>query len=277
MQIIDACVFFNEIHTLKLRLGLLYEKVDVFVICESNVTFTGKHKKYNFIEHKNEFSPYMDKIIFIQYEPDISSLNFSEKDTEYTPTSAPWIVEQGQRNFLSSVLTTYNPEDIAIVCDVDEIWSPNLSDFIRSGQISHELARLEMQFYYYYLNCIGVGQNNSIWTHPFFSKISQIMLNPDVNQIRIKASLPVIENAGWHFSSLGGAKKISEKISAFSHQEINTPEINNPTHLERCIKLGIDLLNRPGYEWTFRAIDDYPEPLRGQIRKFPHLIKLNEI
>lgn len=273
MKIIDAVIFFNEIDTLKLRLSLLYEKVDIFLICESNLTFTGEHKKYNFLEYQHEFLPYMDKILFLKYEPDTSNLDFSIKDAEYNPTSAPWIMEEGQRNFLSSVLITHNPDDVAIVCDVDEIWNPSLSDSIRSGEILHESARLEMQLHYYHLNCVGVGQNAPKWTHPFLSKIAQIILNPDLNQIRNKANLPVIGNAGWHLSYLGGAKKISEKISSFAHQETNTPEISQLRHLERCINLGIDHLNRPEYEWAFRPIDYYPEPIRSEMRKFPHLIK----
>jgi len=57
MKIIDAFPFFNEIDTLKIRLSLLYEKVDIFVICESNITYSGLSKSYNFLEHKGEFLP----------------------------------------------------------------------------------------------------------------------------------------------------------------------------------------------------------------------------
>jgi len=77
MQIIDSFIFFNEIDILKIRLNLLYEKVDQFVICESSITHSGLSKSYNFLDHKNEFMPWMDKITFLQYEPDISNLDFS--------------------------------------------------------------------------------------------------------------------------------------------------------------------------------------------------------
>jgi beta-1,4-mannosyl-glycoprotein beta-1,4-N-acetylglucosaminyltransferase len=270
MKIIDAFTFFNEIDTLKIRLSLLYKKVDAFVICESNVTHSGQTKKYNFLEHRNEFIPWMDKITFIRYEPDISKLDFSIKDSEYNPSSASWQIEIGQRNFLSSVLVTQNPVDLAIVSDVDEIWNPNLSDFLRSGQIHYEAARLEMQFHYYHLNCIGVGRGNSKWTHPYFAKIDYINSNNNLSNIRTEVHLPAIGNAGWHFSYLGGAEKVSDKINAFAHQETNTAEINNLIHLKRCINLGIDHLNRPEYEWAFRPIDCYPEALRNEEISAPY-------
>jgi beta-1,4-mannosyl-glycoprotein beta-1,4-N-acetylglucosaminyltransferase len=273
MKIIDAFTFFNEIDTLKIRFSLLYEKVDTFVICESNVTHSGHPKKYNFLEHKNEFIPWMDKITFLQYEPDISQLDISKNDSECNPSSASWQIEIGQRNFLSSVLVTQNPADIAIISDVDEIWNPSFSDFIRSGKIRHEAARLEMQLHYYHLNCVGIGRGNSKWTHPYFAKIDYINSNKNLSKIRTEALLPEIGNAGWHFSYLGGAEKVSDKISAFAHQETNTAEINNLIHLKRCINLGIDHLNRPDHEWAFRPIDYYPEALRNEMKKYPHLIK----
>jgi beta-1,4-mannosyl-glycoprotein beta-1,4-N-acetylglucosaminyltransferase len=273
MKIIDAFTFFNEIDTLKIRLSLLYEKVDTFLICEANVTHSGLPKKYNFLEHKNEFAPWMDKITFLQFEPDISKLDISKKDTEYNPSSVPWQIETGQRDFLSSILVTKDPSDVAIISDVDEIWNPNFSDFILSGKIRHEAARLEMQLHYYFLNCIGVGRNNSKWNHPFFAKIGYIQSNSNLSKIRTSSSLPVIGNAGWHFSYLGGAKRVSEKLNAYAHQETNTPEINNLIHLEHCINLGIDHLNRPDHEWAFRPVDYYPEILRNEMRKFPHLVR----
>ena len=274
MKIIDAFPFFNEIEILKIRLSMLYDKVDTFVICESNITHSGIHKPYNFLEFKNELTLWSDKIVFLKYEPDTSNLDFSKKITFFNPKSAAWIVENSQRNFLSTFLTTQHPNDVAVVCDVDEIWNPSVAEIIRTEQSHVKAARLEMQFHYYHLNCIGIGQNNSKWTHPFFAKVSYIKSNQDLTQIRVKTRrLPVIKNAGWHFSYIGNANKVSEKINAFSHQETNTPEINNLQHLARCISLGIDHLNRPDHEFAFRPIDYYPEVLRKEMKKYPHLIK----
>ena len=278
MKIVDAFIFFNEIETLKIRLNLLYESVDMVVICESNVTHSGQPKPYYFLEHKNEFMPWMDKIKFLQYEPDISRLDMSKKYSEYNPLSAPWQIETGQRDFLYRGLVSQNSADIAIVSDVDEIWNPDFSDFILSGKNPYDVARLEMKFHYYFLNCIGVGTNNSKWIHPYFAKIGYLIkYNYKLSKIRTSAHLSVIRDSGWHFSCLGGAKRVSDKLNSFAHQEFNTPSINNLIHLERCINLGIDHLNRPDHEWAFRPVDCYPEKLRSEMMKFPHLIKTSLI
>ena len=273
MKIIDAFTFFNEIDLLKIRLELLYNHVDTFVICESNLTHAGKDKKYHFLENHKHFKKWEDKIVLQQYEPNIAGYDFSIKDDSYNPESASWKLETGQRNYLSSYLTHQNSEDIAFICDVDEIWQPILGDALRNKELSLECARLEMQFHYYFLNCRGIGNQNSKWLHPFYSKVALIKQDGDLSKKRVHENMPSIGNAGWHFSYLGGAQKVSEKIDAFAHQETNTAEINNLKYLERCIHLGIDHLNRPDHEWAFHPIDYYPEELSAQMKKYPHLIK----
>lgn len=273
MKIIDTFIFFNEIDTLKIRLGLLYEKVDQFVICESNITHSGQTKTYNFLDHQNEFLPWAKKITYLQYEPDISHLDFTKKDEAYNPSSASWQIETGQRNYLGSYIRNLNSEDMVMVCDVDEIWNPTFADFIRSGQYELDAARMEMQFHHYYLNCVGISQSNSKWIHAFCAKASYLKSKQNISQIRVGEQLPIVAGVGWHFSYLGGAQKISEKIHAFAHQETNTAEINNLKHLENCINLGIDHLGRPDHEWAFHPLGYYPPEIKAEMEKFPHLIK----
>ena len=47
-MLIDAFTYFNEKELVELRLKYLDPIVDYFVVVESNVTFTGKSKKWNF-------------------------------------------------------------------------------------------------------------------------------------------------------------------------------------------------------------------------------------
>ena len=47
-MLIDAFTYFNEKELVELRLKYLNSIVDYFVIIESNITFTGREKKWNF-------------------------------------------------------------------------------------------------------------------------------------------------------------------------------------------------------------------------------------
>ena len=63
MAIYDCFQYFNEDHVLDLRLNILNEKVDYFVISESTKNHQGKEKKLNF--NINNFSKFKHKIRYI--------------------------------------------------------------------------------------------------------------------------------------------------------------------------------------------------------------------
>ena len=73
MAIYDCFQYFNEDHMVDLRLNILDEYVDYFVISESTKTHQGQTKKINF-DIKN-FSKFKDKIIYLVQEKLIEDPN----------------------------------------------------------------------------------------------------------------------------------------------------------------------------------------------------------
>ena len=65
MTIFDTFTFYNELDLLELRLNILGDVVDYFVINEANITFTGKPKPLYYRENKDRFKKWKDKIIHI--------------------------------------------------------------------------------------------------------------------------------------------------------------------------------------------------------------------
>ena len=63
MKIYDCFMYFDEDLLLDLRLNMLNEYVEKFVITESTFLHSGKKKKLNF-DYKN-FNKFKDKIIYI--------------------------------------------------------------------------------------------------------------------------------------------------------------------------------------------------------------------
>jgi len=265
MKIIDATIFFNEIDLLKIRLEMLYEVVDTFLVCESDATFSGNHKPYHLMDRYAELDRFKDKIVYIKYQVPESFLGANN----------PWQIEAGQRNFLATYLTTLEDDDIAFICDIDELWNPELVDQLKNRAIDLEGSRLRMKFHYYYMNCQGLGSGNTEWTHPFYSNISSIKASQDLHGMRYGRQMGVVNQAGWHFSYLGGAAEIALKIESFSHQEFNNETIKNNERLERYLKLGLDPFDRSDHEWAFRPLDYYPPKLSSIMRSFPHLLRTN--
>jgi len=88
MKVFDCFTFFNELDLPELRLKLLDDYVDWFVLTESNLTFSGKDKSYYFEENKNRYAPWLHKIIHIKARQSREGMDFSSVETSYNPLSA---------------------------------------------------------------------------------------------------------------------------------------------------------------------------------------------
>jgi len=262
MKIVECSPFFDEKDLLKVKLELLYDYIDQFVICESNYTYSGIFKGYNFLNYQDEFKIWQDKIVYLKFEPTQEELNLGRFNA--------WDLEYLQR---TNYVKNLDDNDVAIFSDLDEIINPEILYNIRTNGLDKDLKHLNMSLYYYYLNCKGVGIYNSNWNSVFLAKVSYIKEN-NIHPIN-QRNKPVncIENAGWHFSYLGGVEKIRNKIKSFSHQELNNDYYTNYNHLLYCIDNGIDYIGRIGYDWKFVDIKEFPLKLYNIIIKYTEFIK----
>ena len=83
-MIIDCFPFFNELDLLEIRLNVLNDVVDKFVLVEASKTQSLIDKPFYFEENKDRYSKFLDKIIHV-------------KITDY-PKKDGWAMENYQRN-----------------------------------------------------------------------------------------------------------------------------------------------------------------------------------
>jgi beta-1,4-mannosyl-glycoprotein beta-1,4-N-acetylglucosaminyltransferase len=77
--------------------------------------------------------------------------------------------------------------------------------------------------------------------------------------IRRGPKYEIIPNAGWHFTYIGGAKKIIEKLEAFSHTEYNFQKYKDEKNIHDLIQNGKDLFGR---DLEFEIVEkDYKFPI----------------
>ncbi|NHQ75165.1 hypothetical protein HAT86_11930 [Roseovarius gahaiensis] len=221
-KIIDCTLFHNEFMMLDLRFGILKNKVDKFVITEANSTFSGHSKEFKLKawieEHHSDIANRVDVI-----EVD---------DMPSNPN--PWIKEAYQRNAVSRGLDQSHESDIVMFLDIDEI--PNV-DRIEEGVSNDDINALDQSFYYYYFN-LYKGR----WTKPSACLFRNLPVSPQM--ARGMPLRPIIKEAGWHFSYVMPPEAISEKISAFSHQELNKSNFNDPKKISARIQRRADLFDR---------------------------------
>ena len=290
MKIYDSFLFFNELDLLDIRLNLLNDVVDKFVILESTITFSGKTKKLFFNENKQLFEKFSDKIIHIIVDDtpeDFNNLSFTSntsniKDALKNKTlkhlnestgwnrnnanEAQWGREIYQRESITNGFLNCDDNDLIIVSDVDEI--PNPAELLKikdSGQ--SDVFEFRQNMFFYNINTL----KERGWSGPKIAHWSVIKEN-SLNILRQnKLTNNVVENGGWHLSFMGGENRIKDKLEAYAHQEYNNNHIKE--NLTRNIQTNNDLFFR-GSLVEINIEDEFPNILLSLVKdKYEYLIK----
>ena len=235
-KVIDCFIFNGELDMLEFRLMELDDVVDIFIIVESKITFSGLPKDLHFHLNKKRFAKWLHKIHY--HVVDNMPTGSSNEDN--------WLREEYQRDAIKFALDQLspNPTDRIIISDLDEIPNSYVINHFKHNIIWNEGAiGLCMDWYYYNLN---TRLNVPPSTKPkilYYQKMLTMGLSP--NQIRL-ANWHSVLNGGWHLTFFMSVEEIISKLGAYSHQEYNTSEITNPEKLLKRIKEGKDIF--PGRE-----------------------------
>jgi len=294
MKIYDCFPFFCELDLLEIRLNILDPYVDYFVIRESNLGFAGNKKKYYFEENKHLFEKFLDKIIYLKIDnnpddftnlPFISNptskddicmnkiYDFVQNSTNWPKHEKHWGREYFQRESIHRGLLDCEDDDLILFGDLDEIPDPKILESVLANYKYDKTYLFEQKMFYYYINFIKeTGWGGTILSSYRFVKetpLNDLRLNGR-NSISGKYSFERIENAGWHFSYMGGPERVIFKIESGGHQELNNDYIKS--HVKSNILNGTDIFFR-GCRMNKVPIDSsYPDWLLNNLQKFPHLI-----
>ncbi len=275
MKVFDCFTFFNELDLLEFRLKFLDDYVDYFVIAESNLTFNGKPKPYNYSAAKERFKRWEHKIIYIPVQQNTEGL-LLENDNSYNPLSAAWKLEKEQRNALIQAGEKMNDDDLVLVSDLDEIPDPVVLKILNLSKLPVAFSLL---FHNYYMNCQNIGESR--WWNGCIAATGRQFKDITPQGLRNNRDVyAAVGSAGWHFSFLGGAEKISCKIRSFSHTEYNKEEFFDEKHIEDSILTGTDVLKRKGIIFKFMPLSYYPVRLQKYMKMYPgflHLIRVNPL
>ena len=233
-------MFFDEEQILDLRLNVLNETVDFFVIVESIYNHRGEKRELIF--NKNNFNKFKDKIIYLvhteipeQVETINQNDNENEKDRKYIMNAV--YRENSQRNYISQGIKEAKENDMILISDVDEI--PKLEN-IHIHEITNKIIMFRQNMFHYKYNLalpnfkwIGtkaVRKKNLIspqWLrstksrkYPFY-RIDTFFSKKKYSNIKI------IEDGGWHFSNIKTPEMLNHKFKSYLHHiEYDKARIN---------------------------------------------------
>lgn len=282
MKVFDSFIFFNELELLEMRLNILNDVVDYFVLTESPFTVSGNEKPLYYQENKDKFSRWNDKIIHNITEEIPNDFNHMLEKTKFhvayndlDPYGTPFInlPIRFQRALYNRNASAFgiekagaNDEDMIITSDADEIINPYVLENLDWFDLNNHYTTLCRAFYYK-LNFLyqedWMGSRICTWNHLKSITVDQLRQDHK-NSYKI-------EQGGWHFSFLGNAENFKLKLASYEHTENNTEA--NIANAEEKIEKGIDPLNR-GMKYKAVPIDEsYPEYIQNNQEKYSEFIK----
>jgi hypothetical protein len=210
--VVDAFPYHDEADILECRLTELYDAVDWFVLVEADVTHQDRAKPSYYMENRERFAPWADKIIPVWG----TGLPTVVDDAD------PWAREHAQREFIADGLAKVpgiGADTVVLQSDVDEIPRALHARNVRPGG-----------------QLFAFGQRGLFWAidwaypHVWFgtvagtvASIARLGNRPfgRMRNSRNQCHTPsYLLDAGWHLSWLGGPERARKKVDSFCHPEV---------------------------------------------------------
>ena len=282
MKIYDCFNFFNELDILELRLNILYDTVDFFIIFESNLTHSGQNKPFYFEQNKDRFSKFLDKIISYKiYDNPSDFVNLpNTEDIELqkiygfmktTKRFNPYFQGDYGRDYFQKEsvrrpLVNCEENDIIIISDADEIPDPKVLKQLDKLDLNNTIYSLNQTMYYFYLNVLKENE----WCGSKMG-LYKNMKKYSFNEIRGDSSLSsIIHKAGWHFSFMGGEEMVKNKMLSYSARDMVDHNVLSK------IKLNMENNMDPYFRHALSKVeidDSYPQYILDNLEKYKDMIK----
>lgn len=247
--IIDYFPFFAPYgkELLELRVSMLKDHVDYFVISESDKTHAGKPTEFKFLEIASKLNLPMDKIIYHPIHiPEDDELVIEEIDVlntyeNYQPTAHSNNIENRrararerlQKDAILEVLDRFSEDDVIIHSDSDEILDPKHITYLVQvcKQNQNSIIKIPLMLCEAQAD-LRVYWNNSDtpveWAGGMFIATVAQLRNATPTQIRSNNLNPypivyitengeVVKDLGWHFSWMGSSRERKIKLDNFTH------------------------------------------------------------
>lgn len=276
MKIFDCFMYFDEDILLDIRLNILWDKVDYFVIVESKYNHKGEPRDLNFDIKK--FNKFKSKIIYIIH--DLIPENIEKvlnKDDEGTKSKKEifnaYKRENSQRNYIEKGLSKAGRDDIIMISDLDEI--PNLKN-VNLKNLKEKIILFKQKMFYYKLN---LQASNINWVGTKVCKKKFLKSPQWLRDIKDRKydfyrldtyfsqnkyiDVKIIENGGWHFTNLKTPEQIKLKLASYLHHRefdinpLTTNEISQIIERKKAIyNLSVDKKNQKfGEGETLNKVD----------------------
>ena len=234
--VIDTFMVNDEFDLLECRLEEMAPAVDWFIAVEADVDHQGHGKPFHLTDNLDRFAAWKDKLVVVQ----ASGLPTSEHAAD------PWAREWAQRDWVWEGLRRIGaqPHDIVLHGDVDEICRPLYARNVRPKP--REFVTFEQRGHFFAVDWLhpdpwggtvavtvgtasACGQRLEVDDELYHPGSWQIVRNQRNGLMAVNFSSydlgggwrhTILDDAGWHFSWLGGQERAFKKLGSFCHPEV---------------------------------------------------------
>lgn len=262
-KVFDLFLASNEIDMMEVRIMELMHVVDLFVIIESRMNFRGRTRSLAF-----------PQVLHRLPGDAIAKIHYRVLD-KLVGHSTQWDKEQYQRNQLFNIssMLSIRDGDILMLSDCDEIPRPSFVAAMKYCQLHFPMI-LESTLHYYSFEYDGVP-----WT------LGPRALLYTSNRLPVAAEFrgncprcKLYRNTSWHCSfCFKKIRAVQEKISSFSHSELDNPDSRSLENILTAVRTGRDLFNRSNVQFKKSGIVDAPLYILENPTRFSYMLKRDAV
>lgn len=224
MKIYDCTSFYSEHMMYEVRLNILKDKVDKFIVTESTYSHSGKKKKLNF--DISNYPKFKDKIIHIVIDKEPDGIVPENNDPSLQRSNSLKRIALSYDESLKA-LKESSDEDLIMLSDNDEIPNLNSKDFATNKK---DIVLFRQLFFYFRFNLL---YDRMHWFGTKGCKKKKLKSLSWLRNIKLKKypfwrldalfsetkqiNLQIIQDGGWHFTNLKTPEEMYEKFMNFGH------------------------------------------------------------
>jgi hypothetical protein len=233
-RIFDCFLYHSESYMLYLHLFTLSKSVDNFVIGYSNQSFTNLiYSPISFSPFEEEIMTFSDQIVFVYI--DFTKVPLSESKWD---NGTAWRREATARNHLIEGVKQLqpDPDDIVMLCDVDEIVTRNAILLVRKRPPVHYYNLQGLLFHYSFRWQVGE------WERPLVIRFGSIQSPLDDYKFA-PFLFPLPGVLHYHCSfCFPKMSDVIRKLRSFSHTEYSKGKFRDPNYVYGRIICGFGVL-----------------------------------
>ena len=226
MKIIDCTSFYNEHMMYEVRLNVLKDRVDKFIVTESTFSHSGKKKKLNF--DINNYPKFKDKIIYVTIDKEPEGIVEENNDPSLQRSNSLKRIALSYDESLKE-LKNFSNNDFIMLSDNDEIPNLNSEDFLKNN---NSIVLFNQLFFYYKFNLL---YDKMIWPGTKGCKKGKLKSLSWLRNIKLKKypfwrldtlfsntkyiDINIIKDGGWHFTNLKSPEEMYDKFMNFGHHD----------------------------------------------------------